>query len=212
MVRSLRKASSSGVPILIKSGMRLSSVYSSARKLTKSIQKVPTFMVAVSRCLLFSGFFRTTPTPCVFSPISLRYLLRCSANSRPSISSSAMSMSTGACCWKRSKSFFPFFFVLPPPITFDPWRPAEGTVFASNEDDTDNDSDEGALYLEVNLWGVRLVGRVTRSGPNRQNSGVAKSLSRTHPPATRRVVESFPSSLALRSNLNSSRSSGERLM
>ena len=51
--------------------------------------------MAVSRCLDFSGFLSTTPTEWVERPWEESQLLSSSANSRPSLSSRAMSMSTG---------------------------------------------------------------------------------------------------------------------
>ena len=51
--------------------------------------------MAVSRCLDFSGFLRTTPTEWVERPWDESQWLSSSANSRPSLSSRAMSMSTG---------------------------------------------------------------------------------------------------------------------
>lgn len=69
--------------------------------------------MAVSKCLDFSGFLRTTPTEWVSRPWSESHWLSSSANSRPSLSSRAMSMSTGTvtespsdgavvCCGVRS--------------------------------------------------------------------------------------------------------------
>jgi hypothetical protein len=56
------------------SGILLSLEYDSVLRLTKSIQKPPSCIVAVSKCFDFSGFFDTTPTACDFRPFLSKYL------------------------------------------------------------------------------------------------------------------------------------------
>ena len=101
IVRSRRSASSAAVPNLA-SGMREPSLYDSDRRFTRSNHAPCTRIVAVSRCLLWSGLLWMTPTPRVSSPFSFKNSFTLFANSWPMHVSSAMSMSDE--CFPRSLS------------------------------------------------------------------------------------------------------------
>mmetsp|Transcript_8520 Transcript_8520/g.20121 ORF Transcript_8520/g.20121 Transcript_8520/m.20121 type:complete len:234 (+) Transcript_8520:543-1244(+) len=146
-------------------------------------------MVAVSKCLLFSGLARTTPTLTVSLPCSESHSFRWSANSLPSMSSRAMSISTGANFSTREP------YVLSPPIILVPCRPIDGPL---------RDLDRNLRVSRTTCCSCcrRSSSELPSSSPSsasaycccclycspRRNSLVAKSLSRTHPPATRSVV------------------------
>mmetsp|Transcript_9103 Transcript_9103/g.38264 ORF Transcript_9103/g.38264 Transcript_9103/m.38264 type:complete len:343 (+) Transcript_9103:4119-5147(+) len=82
--------------------MRLPSLYDSDRRFTRSNHAPCTRIVAVSRCLLWSGLLWMTPTPRVSSPFSFKNSFTLFANSWPMHVSSAMSMSDE--CFPRSLS------------------------------------------------------------------------------------------------------------
>ncbi|BAU01140.1 hypothetical protein VIGAN_11030600, partial [Vigna angularis var. angularis] len=63
--------------------MRLFSVYSSLRRLTKSIHISNKRILAVSKCLDWSGLLSMTQTPCASSPMDNKYSLTLSTNSVP---------------------------------------------------------------------------------------------------------------------------------